>query len=131
MAAGFTVTDKRSVPLELMEPSVTEMLTISAEYRLITPLLDPATFATPFVNFIVVVVEKLRATPALSTTLGAVTGLGDGFAPEKTRFFNPLYPVNTAPAAVLAVIVRFFDCPAVHVTVESPAMRRTSLVACA
>ena len=87
--AAETVTDKRSLPLELMEPSVTLMIAASALYSVITPLLPPETVATPLLKLIAVAEPKAIAVPVLFITVGAVTGSVELLAPEKVRFLVP------------------------------------------
>ena len=53
-------------------------------------MLLPVTVATPLLNVIVVAVPKVVAAPVVFVTVGAVTGLVDGLAPEKVRLLSPL-----------------------------------------
>jgi hypothetical protein len=72
-----------------------------------TPLLPPLTVATPFTKLIDVALPNAMLDPALFETVGAVTGIGDGSAPENVRLFVPAYVRSVFPFASFAVIRRF------------------------
>jgi hypothetical protein len=84
-----TVTESRSIPRALIEPSVTEIVALSALYNLIEPLLPPLVVATPLTKVIDVPVPKFTARPELLVTVGAVTGSLEEFAPENVSVFAP------------------------------------------
>ena len=71
-AAGLTVTER----LPVCVPSLTVTLAVSALYRVITPLLEPDTVATPLVKVIVSPVPKATAAPVLEVTVGLVRADG-------------------------------------------------------
>ncbi|CAM3850990.1 hypothetical protein AQAU111925_09270 [Aquirufa aurantiipilula] len=84
-AAVLTVTLKLSPPVELIEPSVTDMVADSVLYK------DIGTEeATPFVKVITVPVPKLMAAAFLSVTVGFVAGLLEIFAPENVNVLSPV-----------------------------------------
>src|SRR5581483_42399 len=85
-AAGLTVRD-RPAPL-LTAPSLTTMLTVSALGRVMTPLLEPDTVATPLAKVMAVADPKLMAVPELLVTLGLFDPMV--LAPPKVRFFDPV-----------------------------------------
>jgi Flp pilus assembly protein TadG len=78
---ALTATFRFPDPEELIEPSVTLTFAVSASYSIIVRL----EVETPLVNVIGVVVPKLVA-----LTVGWVTGLVEGSAPEKVRLWLPV-----------------------------------------
>src|SRR4051794_10725473 len=107
----LTVTD-RPVPF-VSVPSVTVMLLVSALYRVMTPLFDPETDATPFVTVIAVAVPRLTAVPELLVTVGVCEPLT--LAPAIVRLLLPVYVVAVLPSESRAVTVRLSAAPAVGV----------------
>src|SRR5438132_913790 len=83
-AAGTTVTDRPV--LLLIEPSVTTMLAAPDLYRVITPLLEPDTLATPPLKVIVSAASKFTAVPDLLLTVGMKEPMV--LAPLKVRLLS-------------------------------------------
>src|SRR5947199_6671175 len=112
-AAAPTVTESAPVCV----PSLTVTLAVSALYRVITPLLEPDTLATPLVKVIVSAVPKATAVPVLELTVGWLAPMV--FAPLKVSVWSPPYAVTVLPAESFAVIVRLSAAPAVGVVVAA------------
>jgi hypothetical protein len=110
-AAALTVTETEPVCV----PSLTVTVADSALYSVITPLLEPATVATPFAKAIVSAVPNATAVPVLEVTVGWFAPMV--LAPLKVSVWSPLYAVTVFPAESLAVIVRLSPAPAVGVVV--------------
>jgi hypothetical protein len=109
--AGETTTVRSFDPEELIfvTASFTAIVAVSA---LNSVMLAP-TELTPLAKVTVVAVPKLRAVPVLSVTVGAVTGLAEGLAPENVSTSSPLYDVAVLPSTSFAVIVSCWLVPAV------------------
>ena len=90
MFAGIALIDNRSLPVEVIVPSVTLIIALSALYNVNTPLLPAETVATPFVKVIVVEFPKETLVPVLSFIVAAFTGLIDEFAPENVSTLSPV-----------------------------------------
>src|SRR5579872_1256882 len=84
--AALTVTFN---PELLIVPSVTVIVGLSALYRVITPLFDPDTDATPALKLIVSAVPKLTAVPVLLDTVGWVP-FEDVLAPPNVKLLVPV-----------------------------------------
>jgi hypothetical protein len=82
-----TVTE-RPLPV-LMLPSVTVMVDGPAVYRVICPLFEPDTVATPLAKVIGSDVPKFTAVPVLLLTVGLVP-LGLTLEPLKVRLLSPV-----------------------------------------
>jgi len=82
--------DNRSLPVEVIVPSETLIIALSALYNAKTPFEPLDTEATPFVKVIVVELPKAIAAPVLSFIVGAFTGLTDEFAPENVSTLSPV-----------------------------------------
>src|SRR5437764_371902 len=94
--AALTVTERRSVLVALMVPSVTAIVADSASYSVMELV------ATPPVKVSAVVEPKLIAVLELLVAVGVVPP-ALGLAPENVRFLLPAYPVAVLPAASVAV----------------------------
>jgi hypothetical protein len=66
VTAALTVTER----LPVWVPSLTVTLAVSALYRVIAPLLEPATAAIPLAKLIVSAAPKATAVPVLEVTVG-------------------------------------------------------------
>ena len=105
-APTATLTESRSPPVDEMAPSVTEIVAVSAAYKVITPFFNEATVATPLVKVRLVAVPKSTTPPSLSTMDGAKAP-AEMLAPEKVTLFVPAYVGTVFPWVSLAVIVMF------------------------
>ena len=82
-AAAPTVTESEPVCV----PSLTVTFAVSVLYRVITPLFDPDTLATPLVKVIVSAVPKATAVPVLEVTVGTLAPMV--LAPLNVSVWSP------------------------------------------
>jgi hypothetical protein len=82
-AAAPTATER----LPVCVPSLTLTVAVSALYRVIAPLLEPDTLATPLVNVMVSAVPNVTAVPVLDVTVGWYAPMT--LAPLKVNAWSP------------------------------------------
>ena len=110
VVALITVTARPTVLPGPTTPSVTLIVADSASTRVITPLFDPLTVASPLTNLMGVAVPNGTAAPDLSVTVGFVP-FALSSAPLKVSALSPVYVGSTCrPVESTALIVS--DCVA-------------------